>query len=324
MKNNISVAIQVVIAVAIVLGIAAAIMYDAGGEKKSRLGEDFTYDVSKLAEIDESLIAYKQIGESIPTGFESSKAITVDSDGTIYAAGDRAYKIVGDDKNDMTVFIGEKPDCIAVEGGRVYLGVGDHVKISDIKGGRLDRWQSVGQNAAITSIAVYKDNLFAADAVNKVVYRYDKEGKLLNVIGQKDESRNIGGFVIPSPYFDIAVGSDGLLRAVNPGRHRIEAYTFDGDLEFYWGTFGNSDISGFCGCCNPVNFAILNNDDFVTVEKGLVRVKIYDANGKFRAVVAGPEQLGNSEGIFDVAVDGNDKIYVLDTGNNVIRVFAEK
>ena len=29
--------------------------------------------------------------------------------------------------------------------------------------------------------------------------------------------------------------ADGLLWVVNPGRHRLEAYTFDGDLQSYWG-----------------------------------------------------------------------------------------
>ncbi|MBM3243119.1 hypothetical protein FJZ31_43220, partial [Candidatus Poribacteria bacterium] len=45
------------------------------------------------------------------------------------------------------------------------------------------------------------------------------------------------------------------------------------------------DIDGFCGCCNPVNFAMLPDGRFVTCEKGLPRVKIYDADGTFSGVV---------------------------------------
>ncbi|MHC4639708.1 MAG: NHL repeat-containing protein, partial [Planctomycetota bacterium] len=127
----------------------------------------------------------------------------------------------------------------------------------------------------MTSIAVYENNVFAADAGNRIVMRYDTQGKLINTIGQKNTERNIPGFLIPSPYFDLAVGKDGLLRVVNPGLHRIEAYTFDGDLEFWWGRTSTL-VEGFCGCCNPVNFAILDDRSFVTCEKGLVRVKIYD------------------------------------------------
>jgi hypothetical protein len=166
---------------------------------------------------------------------------------------------------------------------------------------------------------------------------------LINRIGEKSPERNIPGFVIPSPYFDLAVASDGLLRVTNPGRHRIEAYTFEGDLEFWWGEF-SSRLEGFCGCCNPVNFAILPDDSFVTCEKGLVRVKIYNHKGNFVGVVAGPEQLveggasrvsefgagsgsreaGARAGGFDVAVDSRGRIFVLDTIKNVVRIFARK
>jgi len=143
--------------------------------------------------------------------------------------------------------------------------------------------------------------------------------------------------VIPSPHFDLAVGRDGLLRVVNSGRHRIEAYTFDGDLEFWWGEFSNVELKGFTGCCNPVNFAILGDESFVTCEKGLTRVKIYDAEGAFVGAVAGPEQLvegGTSRicyfpadcqaGGFDVAVDAAGRILVLDTIKNVVRIFARR
>ena len=63
--------------------------------------------------------------------------------------------------------------------------------------------------------------MFVADAGRRIVVRYDLEGNFVNEIGRKDEKRNIDGFVIPSPYFDIAVAKDGLLRVVNPGEHRI-------------------------------------------------------------------------------------------------------
>ena len=141
--------------------------------------------------------------------------------------------------------------------------------------------------------------------------------------------------MIPSPYFDLAIGSDGLLRVVNPGRHRIEAYTFNGDLEFWWGK-PSPNVEGFCGCCNPVNFVILADGSFVTCEKGLVRVKVYNEEGDFIGVVASPEQLIKSSdtkicqipancqvGGFDLAVDNQQRILVLDTLRNVIRIFTK-
>ena len=127
---------------------------------------------------------------------------------------------------------------------------------------------------------------------------------------------------------------DTIRRAANPGESRIEAYTVAGDLEFYWGELGNH-IEGFCGCCNPVNIAMLPDGGYVTAEKGLIRVKTYNADGTFRCVVAGPDDLieGGAKHIFesvedarasgfDVTVDAEGRIYVLDTIENIIRTFA--
>ena len=63
---------------------------------------------------------------------------------------------------------------------------------------------------------------------------------------------------------------------MNPGRHKIEAYTFDGELETSWGTPATT-IGGFSGCCNPTHIAMLPDGSFVTSEKGLARVKVYDS-----------------------------------------------
>jgi hypothetical protein len=217
----------------------------------------------------------------------------------------------------------------------------DHVEIYR-KGKLVQTWQSLGDKTVLASIAVSDEDVFVADAGNRVVVRFDKDGNIVNKIGEKDESRNIPGFVIPSPYFDLAIARDGLLRVVNPGKQRIEAYTFAGDLEFSWGQYSNK-VEGFCGCCNPVNFAILFGDDssgdedkFITCEKGLTRIKVYNESGEFVGVVAGPEQLiegGKVEvcdspeecqmGGFDVAVDLEGRVFVLDTIKNIVRIFSE-
>ena len=222
-----------------------------------------------------------------------------------------------------------------------YIGMQDHVEI--YRAGKLFKtWQSLGDKAVLSSIAVSDDDVFVADAGNRIVIRYDKDGNIVNKIGEKDESRGVPGFVIPSPYFDLAIARDGLLRVVNPGIQKIEAYTYKGDLEFSWGEYSNK-VEGFCGCCNPVNIAILFGDDpsgeedcFITSEKGLTRIKVYDNEGNFVGVVAGPEQLiegGKVEvcdspeechlGGFDVAVDSKGRVIVLDTIKNIVRIFSK-
>ena len=343
--------ISVVIALAIVAGIFALARLDVTGSKGSGLSDQFVYDVKDLAKIDPNLILYEEIrrGGPISTGFTNARGLAVGPQGAIYVAGDEAIRSFSESGQMLAeIDLTDTPRCLtAANDGKIYIGMKDHIEVyvcpdpreSGGRNGqrkRLASWQSLGDNAVLTSIAVSKNDVFVADAGNRIVLHYDTTGKLINRIGEKDPQRNIPGFVIPSPYFDLAVGRDGLLRVANPGLHRVEAYTFDGDLEFWWGKF-SSALEGFCGCCNPVNFALLEDGSFVTCEKGLVRVKIYDPQGVFVGVVAGPEQLvegGASHicmlpaqcqaGGFDVAVDSGGRVLVLDTMKSTVRVFTRK
>jgi hypothetical protein len=329
--------IGLLVAVSVGIGIVVLVHFDITGEKGSGLDKEFVYDIGDKIKIDPGLIFYTESSEPIVTGFKRSHGIAVDTNGTIYTAGDKAVRLFGNDGNlQGEIQLDGSPRCITVsKDGTIYIGMENHVQVYDGNKNRLASWPGLNGDAVLTSIAVLENDVFVADAGNRIVLHYDTNGKLLNRIGGKDEERNIPGFVIPSPYFDLAIAGDGLLRVVNPGRHRIEAYTFDGDLEFWWGIY-SVNVEGFCGCCNPVNFAICNNGSFVTVEKGLIRVKVYDADGNFTGVVAGPEQLAKpgevkicqfpadcQAGGFDVAVDNKQQVLILDTIRNVVRTFAK-
>jgi hypothetical protein len=334
--------VGVLITLAVVIAIFALVRFGLTGQE----GEEFVYDVSKLAKIDPNLILYEESGQPISTGFTNSRGIAVDppdvrrvdSKGLIYVAGDKAIRVFGEDGNLLSeIKLADMPRCLTVaDDGKIYIGMKNYIEIYSNEGKKLAGWRTFGDETVLTSIAVSKDDVFIADAGKRIVLRCDTAGSLIKNIGQKNENKNIPGFVIPSPYFDLAVASDGLLCVVNPGRHRIEAYSVDGDLEFSWGEF-SSDLKGFCGCCNPVNFAILEDGSFVTCEKGIIRVKIYDPAGNFVGVVAGPEQLlaeGAAHvcetaaecqtGGFDVAAGLRGQIFVLDTIKNVVRTFTRK
>jgi hypothetical protein len=337
--------IGIIIAIVCIVGVIAVLRFDATGKKGSGLGSDFKYNIEELSKIDPNLIIYKESATPINTGFSVTHAVAVDNKGAIYAAGDNAIRVFDDKGTKLNeIKMKAEPRCIAVQNEEntqtIYVGLKDHVEIYK-DGELLKAWQSLGDKAVLTGIAVSGENVFVADAGNRLVIRYDRDGNIINKIGEKDDSRNISGFVIPSPYFDLAVGRDGLLRVTNPGKQKIEAYTFTGDLEFSWGQYSNK-VEGFCGCCNPVNFAILYGDDpsggddkFITCEKGLTRVKVYDNEGKFVGVVAGPAQLiegGKAEvcdspeechlGGFDVAVDSSGRVIVLDTIKNIVRIYS--
>jgi hypothetical protein len=72
----------------------------------------------------------------------------------------------------------------------------------------------------------------------------------------------------------------------------------------------------------------------VTSEKGLPRIKVYDATGRFESVVAGLEQLeiehqsvvdprtAGQHSAFDVATDTQGRVLVLDPRRKVVRIFV--
>ena len=265
--------------------------------------------------------AYTQT-QSIPVPSEKPTGLARDGDGFLYVSGDESVSKFDARGNLVDVFpVGGTARCLAVGGQhRIYLGMADHVKVLDPAGRPLTQWESLGPNAIVTSIAVSDSAVYLADAGQFVVWKFTPSGSLVGTIGRKSEQMGVPGYVIPSPYFDVAVGPDGTLWAANTGRHSLENYTHTGALRTSWGRYA-TEIEGFCGCCNPSHFAILNNGAFVTSEKGVPRVKLYDHQGRFVAVVAGSDQFREGTVGLDLAVDDSGRVYVLDPARKAVRVF---
>lgn len=336
-RSLVNVVIGVVLIAALAAGVTAFLRHDTTGKDQRGLGDQFDYDLAAFRAIDPNLFTYQEERPGINTALTEPRAIALGNDGSIYVAGDSTILIYPENQTvPQRINLNQPPRCLApAADGFLYVGMKNHVRVYDAQGNIAAQWDALDPKALLSAIAVSDDNVFAADAGNRIVLRYDKQGNLLNRIGRKDPARDIPGFVIPSPYFDMTLAPDGLLRVANTGKHRIEAYTPNGDLEFHWGHFG-SDIEGFCGCCNPISFALLPTGEFVTCEKGLTRIKIYSRDGEFTGVVAGPEQFSqhdricneksadcNSGGL-DVAVDRRGRILILDPYTGRIRFFTPK
>ncbi|HYM34690.1 MAG TPA: hypothetical protein VET48_04790 [Steroidobacteraceae bacterium] len=242
------------------------------------------------------------------------------------------YSLEGTQLNEIKVT--DEVRCIKqANDGFIYVGLRERVEVYDANFQSRGVWEKPSGKPYFTGLAVNSDDAFVADAGNRVVLRYDRTGKLKGRIGAKDKDKDIPGFIVPSAFFDVEIAPDGLLRVSNPGRHRVETYTLDGDFEGAWGKPGAA-IENFCGCCNPINLAVLSDGRMVTVEKGIPRVKVYSAEGAFESVVAGAESFVENAaacgpqdctvGGLDAVVDRDGRIYVLDFVAANVRVLEPK
>lgn len=317
-----------------VMAILGTIATQRAGAAEKATKNPFAYDVSHLQNTDPKLIAYEEAGRWKAPHAEAKRIATGPGEMLYVCSGNYLTMCARSGEPGVEIAVAEPTRCCAVaQDGTIYLGLRDHVEVYDSKAGRKAVWESPGKKPWLTGVAVSENEVFVADAGNRVVLRYDKTGKLIGRIGEKDKERNIPGFIIPSPFFDVEIARDGLLRVNNPGRHRMELYTTDGDFEGSWGvtTMG---ITGFCGCCNPINFALLPDGKYVTCEKGLPRVKVYTATGEFESVVAGVETFSENAracgpsdctaGGLDAAVDSQGRIFILDIVTGDVRVMKPK
>lgn len=296
------------------------------------------YDVERLRRVDPSLVQFERVAGFAAPG-PQARRMALGPDGRVYLGVGRSVIVCSESGERLgSVDAGETVRAILVRAdGSLLVGLRDRVQVHDAKGKRVATWSRFAGKPFVTAVAVLGGDVFVADSGNRVVYRCDADGRVRLRLGEKNSDRNIPGLVLPSPFLDLEAGGDGLLRVNNPGRHKVEVYTAEGDLEQSWGRPGVG-IESFCGCCNPVALALLSDGRYVTAEKGLPRVKVYGAGGEFEGVVAGPDQFASvatedrgerstvdtlHDGL-DVAVDPTGRVWVLDLVGNTVQVFRRK
>ena len=293
------------------------------GRHRNAPPEVYVSDIEKYRTSGSAEVLFEEIaGFKVP--LDQPRGIAAGPGNEIYLVGDMDLVVLDEEGGEIErLALGAPPACLAVDGAStLYVGMSDHIAVCRVGSTNVLHWASLGNDALLTSVAVNGTDVFAADYGNRVVWRYDKDGRLLATLGRKDTLKGAPGFILPSPNFDLLVSEDRLW-VVNPGRTRIEEYTFDGRVLSYWGR-PSMQIDGFCGCCNPSHLARLQDGRFVTSEKGLPRVKVYGQGGEFLGLVAGTEGFDEDTVGLDLAVDRHGRILVLDPMRGLVRVFAEK
>ena len=307
-----------------ITGILLAVIHIVLSERESELDNPYTYDISALEDTAAIPELYTETAQIWP-GLSNLTSIAIGPDDLVYVTASGWVQVY--DRTGMlkrTWPLDGTPECSAVgPDGTVYLGMLTHVEAYNPDGTLKHVWPELEGEAHITAIAIEGTNSFIADYGSRKIVRCDMSGRPTGIIGAKDAERDIPGFVIPSPYFDCIPAGDGTIWAVNPGRHLLQNFTPEGDLRSSWGS-ASMGIDGFCGCCNPTYIALLSDGSFVTSEKGLVRVKVYKADGEFAGLVAGSDMFDEGTTGLDLAVDSTDRIYVLDPYRGSVRIFERK
>jgi hypothetical protein len=313
-----SLTIVVLIIVVIILGV---IIVDFLGNRPDRRGENpYALEVDRYREVDPELISHQEI-RNFSLGLMIASDISYHQQ-TLYISGNSTIAVISLDGSPSTLHeIPPGATCLEVDGQHIFVGFGTYVAKYDLEGVLLQQWADLGERTVITNLALKGDQVFVADAGNRRIVIFNREGEQVGEFEGKADSEAGHGFIVPSANFDLVVNSYDELWVVNPGKHAIENYTDDGRLNGFWEK-RSFEIEGFLGCCNPARITTLADGSFVTSEKGLIRIKIYDQSGKLLSVVAPPDLFNGEEGKAPaVCADENDVIYALDFEKDMIRVF---
>lgn len=258
------------------------------------------------------------------TGFKGLTGISAD-DNRVVVCGNKMIAIFDTTGNRIGDFsIDSVTTCIAVNDSDIFVSTGSRAIRFDFSGRQIANFRVPYHGSYITSIAANTEYVFLADAGKKRVLKFTKKGELIQEIGRKDSTSGSAGFIIPSPYFDIACGGFNDLWIVNPGRRRIENFSISGIKRSEWGD-ELSDDDRFAGCCNPAHFVLMPDGSFVTYEKGTDKLKKFDQAGGFQTMVAGAGSfkgkadslLGKNNLVKDIAAGASGSVYVLDAYNRI-------
>jgi hypothetical protein len=315
-KRSLTIVILVIVGL-----ILTVIVVDILNNRPDRRGENpYALEVDKYREVDPGLIKYKEI-----RNFSLGLLIATDMcyyNQALYISGNSSLAVISLNGTASTLHaIPAGATSLEVDGQNIFVGFGTYVAKFSLDGELIQQWADLGDRAIITNLAIKGDKIYVADAGNRRIVIFNREGEQTGMFEGKAEIGDIHGFIVPSGNFDLAVNSYGELWVVNPGKHALENYTDDGNLRGYWENL-SFDIEGFLGCCNPARITTLVDGSFVTSEKGVVRIKIYDQSGNLKCVVAPPSLFNDEDGKApEVCADENDVIYALDFDKDMVRVF---
>jgi len=258
-----------------------------------------------------------KIIEKISVSEGKLKAVTVSPSGNVYLGGDsfvlcydKDFKLTWKIKSPAPV------TSLSFANDSIYASTIDQILIINTSGDIINEWGPFENNSIITSVSSNNSNIAFADAGNKAIFILDKGGEVKKMIGRNDDQ-----FVIPSPYFDVALSSEGLIYVANTGHRRLETRGSDGVTISYFGEPGTAP-DAFCGCCNPAHF-VKTKTGYITAEKGINRIKILGESGEFVEFVSSKNDFAPSVPLDLASADG-ETIYAANPADSKLYIFKRK
>ncbi len=215
-----------------------------------------------------------------------------------------------------------KPYAVAVHRGRVFVSdtVERNVKVFDVP---EQRYFTIGEREPgllVKPLGIDVDRagrLYVADATQKMVFIYDRDGKFLRRIGGKDLFDRISSVTVDPSGARLYVVDIGGVRSEN---HRVRVFeTATGRHVMDIGRRGMGP-----GEFNlPRDMAIGLDGRLYVVDGGNFRVQVFNADGTYRdSFGAVGRQLGNFARPKEIATDPEGNVYVADAAFGNFQIFS--
>jgi hypothetical protein len=258
-----------------------------------------------------------EIEKELEITYGKLQSVAVSDNSAVYLGGDSFLSCYDSALNSVwRIQMPDKINAVSVYGDTVYAASQEMIYLVTDSGQIISEWGPYESNSIITSISASGKNIGFADSGNKRIFILNKKGEVISMAGQSENK-----FIIPSPYFDVALSGDGIFYAANTGHRRIETWTTDGIKKDEFGEPGTAP-GAFCGCCNPAHFTVIPQG-FLTAEKGINRIKILDHNGTFVEFVSSINNFTASVPL-DIASNDGVTIYAADPADSRLIVFKRK
>jgi len=215
-----------------------------------------------------------------------------------------------------------KPYAVAVHRGRIFVSdtAERSVKVFDVPAGKYFTIGEEEPGALVKPLGIDVDRagrLYVADASQKTIFIYSRDGKFLRKIGGKDLFDRISSVTVDPSGRQIYVVDIG---GVNSENHRVRVFeTATGRHVMDIGKRGSGP-----GEFNlPRDMAIGKDGRLYVVDGGNFRVQVFNADGTYReSFGAVGRQLGNFARPKEIAADAEGNVYVADAAFGNFQIFT--